>query len=129
MENFFANGGEINLDILAGEGSLMAQRFVEIAKEFAQDDGNLKYELMPFFQKLQEAGAEFGYRTASEISTFIKKCTDLVNGKMTRAEIVDAAIMQKLLPKLHGSRNKIEYNAPVKLDRKNKDKIPTLVIN
>jgi 5-methylcytosine-specific restriction protein B len=27
---------------------------------------------------------------------------------MTRDEIVDAAIMQKLLPKLHGSRNKIE---------------------
>jgi 5-methylcytosine-specific restriction protein B len=108
MDRFFDSSQEINLEIITGAGSLMGESFVEMTNEFAQDDGNLKEELMPFFEKLQEAGAEFGYRTASEISTFVKKCTDLVNGKMTRDEIVDAAIMQKLLPKLHGSRNKIE---------------------
>lgn len=108
MEHFFDNVKEINLDVLAGAGASMGESFVAKAAEFVQDDGNLKEELMPFFRKLQEAGAEFGYRTASEISTFVKKCTDLVDGKMKRDEIVDAAIMQKLLPKLHGSRNKIE---------------------
>jgi len=69
---------------------------------------DLKDKLMPFFEKLQEAGAEFGYRTASEISRFVAICTELADGGMTKDEVIDAAIMQKLLPKLHGSRNKIE---------------------
>lgn len=108
MDNFLENSKEINIDILSGAGASMGQNFVDVAKEYAQDDGNLKDELMPFFRKLQEAGAEFGYRTATEISSFVKKCNNLFAGEMERDEIVDAAIMQKLLPKLHGSRNKIE---------------------
>lgn len=108
MENFFDNSMEINLGNLLGAGSSMGTNFVERANVFEKDSGNIRGELMPFFKKLQEAGAEFGYRTASEISTFVKKCTDLVHGEMSRDEIIDASIMQKLLPRLHGSRNKIE---------------------
>ena len=64
---------------------------------------------MPFFEKLQEAGAEFGYRTALEISRFVAIYTDLAkDNSVDENEVIDAAIMQKLLPKLHGSRNKIE---------------------
>lgn len=114
MTDFFDNSKQVNLDDIAGSGAGMGQDLVVKATEFAKDKGDLQSELMPFFYKLQEAGVEFGYRTASEVSTFVKKCSDLVHDtssgteKMTRDEIVDAAIMQKLLPKLHGSRNKIE---------------------
>lgn len=108
MYHFFEDIQEIRFDMLKHGGRFMEEKFVEKAIEFAQDSGKLKDDLMPFFIQLKELGAEFGYRTASEISTFIKKCSDLAKSEMTRDEIVDAAIMQKLLPKLHGSRNKIE---------------------
>ena len=108
MEKFFNSIKEINLDIIKGSGESMGQSFIKKSHEFAQDEKNLKDELMPFFSKLQEAGAEFGYRTATEISSFVKKCTNLVDNELSRDEIIDAAIMQKLLPKLHGSRNRIE---------------------
>mgnify|MGYP000318347896 FL=1 len=42
------------------------------------------------------------------MSRFVKICTDLAGEEMTRDEVIDAAIMQKLLPKLHGSRKKLE---------------------
>jgi MoxR-like ATPase len=109
MKTFFNDMQEVNIDTLSGEGIPMSRSFLDRSLIPVLDESQkLRDELIPFFNKLQEAGAEFGYRTAFEISTFIKKCSDLVNDKMTRDEIVDAAIMQKLLPKLHGSRNKIE---------------------
>ena len=54
--------------------------------------------------------AEFGYRSATEIFRFIcqAKSNDDAAPKLTDAEILDAAIVQKLLPKLHGSRKKLE---------------------
>jgi len=69
---------------------------------------NLADALMPFFDQLSEVGAEFGYRTASEMSRFVKICGELAGSKMTDDKVIDSAIIQKLLPKLHGSRNKIE---------------------
>ena len=71
-------------------------------------DETVKDDLMPFFKELEKVGAEFGYRTASEISRFVKVCTDMGEGVIDRDEVIDAAIIQKLLPKLHGSRKKLE---------------------
>ena len=51
--------------------------------------------------------AEFGYRSATEIYRFIANAKVCAEG-MTEDEILDAAIVQKLLPKLHGSRKKLE---------------------
>ena len=65
-------------------------------------------KLLDFFKELQVLGAEFGYRTASEIQTLFSKI-DLVNPSYSDKidEKIDIAIMQKLLPKLHGSRRKL----------------------
>jgi hypothetical protein len=53
---------------------------------------------------LKKSGAEFGYRTTHEIGRLIKKLEELdIKGD----DLMDIAIMQKLLPKLHGSRNKL----------------------
>lgn len=68
----------------------------------------LNTELKKFFGELQKVGAEFGYRSASEIQTLFSKI-DLVNPEYSAKtnDKIDIAIMQKLLPKLHGSRSKL----------------------
>lgn len=108
MESYFKEPNGLDMDSLRGAGASMGESFVAKAKEKSTVTDNLSNELMPFFVKLQEAGAEFGYRTASEISHFVSICSDIADTEMSENEVVDAAIMQKLLPKLHGSRNKIE---------------------
>jgi|GEM_PF-697653 hypothetical protein len=107
MKDYLDSPKELDMDALSGVGASMGESFVAKAKERGLKDEKLKDDLMPFFVYLEKAGAEFGYRTASEMSRFVKICTDLADGEMTRDEVIDAAIMQKLLPKLHGSRKKL----------------------
>ncbi len=119
MSNFFKNPNDLDFNSLRSGGASMGANFVTMAKAPKQIPDDLNQYLMPFFKKLQEAGAEFGYRTAVEISRFIAVYENLPAGNheiggdhsgspINRNAIVDAAIMQKLLPKVHGSRNKIE---------------------
>lgn len=108
MEKFFDKPSVLNMEALKGQGSSMGVDFVKRATASTMSDPTLKKSLMPFFTHLQGAGAEFGYRTASEISRFVTICKDIAGDSMDENAIVDAAIMQKLLPKVHGSRNKIE---------------------
>ena len=58
-----------------------------------------------FFRPLAKLGAEFGYRSASEIMSF---CGFYIDAGASIDEAIDAAIVQKLLPKVHGSRRKLE---------------------
>jgi len=111
MGAYFDDPKSLKMESLRGAGAAMGQSFVAKAKEKEKGKvkNGLKDKLMPFFDKLQEAGAEFGYRTAAEISRFVAIYTELAEGcGLKENDIIDAAIMQKLLPKLHGSRNKIE---------------------
>lgn len=108
MESYFNNAKTLDMEVLRGQGASMGKSFVAKAKEKNLMAENIQNDLMPFFKKLQDAGAEFGYRTASEISRFVKICSELSDGTMSKDDVIDAAIMQKLLPKVHGSRNKIE---------------------
>lgn len=112
MKSYFTQPTELDLDSLKGKGASMAESFVAKSYERGLMTQGLEEELMPFFTELQKVGAEFGYRTASEISRFVRICKDMSKetkgNTMTRDEIIDAAIIQKLLPKLHGSRSKIE---------------------
>ncbi len=68
-------------------------------------------ELILFFQALQIHGAEFGYRTAYEAGRFIyfyKLLVDHAEGDVAWfTDAFDCVIVQKLLPKLHGSRAKL----------------------
>lgn len=116
MRKFFDKPSILNMEALRGQGSSMGVDFVKKAYTSVKPVTDLKKPLMPFFENLQEAGAEFGYRTASEISRFISVYMDLIGKDATENEkkdkmaniIIDTAIIQKLLPKVHGSRNKIE---------------------
>ncbi|MGW1456702.1 MrcB family domain-containing protein [Salegentibacter agarivorans] len=107
LEDFFNDFTPLNLNELKGHGANMAQSFLEVSRnKKAGFDENLKATLLKFFNELKKTGAEFGYRTASEISTLYYQL-QTINDRLTEDEKLDIAIMQKLLPKLHGSRRKL----------------------
>ena len=113
MDGFLHEMKETHRECIWGKASAMASNFVEIAskKELA-NDANTAKTLQNFFKELKSVNAEFGYRSATEIFRFISQADnndEEINGKkLTKDEILDAAIVQKLLPKLHGSRKKLE---------------------
>jgi hypothetical protein len=108
IEQFLEEAKDITS--IAGLGSNMGESFLKLVEEKANRDNlkNLNSELVSFFKELQSLGSEFGYRTAFEIQTLFSKI-DLVNSDYIdlEDEKIDIAIMQKLLPKLHGSRRKL----------------------
>lgn len=109
MKNFLGNIKDINMSALTGKGAGMAKSFIEMAasKEFATADiTEINEALVQFFGELKKTGAEFGYRSATEILRLIHQLTVLDN-TLTTHQKIDIAIMQKLLPKLHGSRRKL----------------------
>lgn len=109
MESFLGNIREINMDALAGKGAGMAKSFLEMAenKSFAIEDIEaINASLVRFFVELKKTGAEFGYRSATEILRLIHHLSSLDN-TLTTNQKTDIAIMQKLLPMLHGSRRKL----------------------
>lgn len=99
------------MDLLTNQGANMGASFMNLALQ--ETDKNLKPkadDLKLFFSELKKSGAEFGYRTASEIGRLIKML-ELLGEKDDN--LLDIAIMQKLLPKLHGSRNKLTKVLPI----------------
>lgn len=114
MKKFLDNPVKPDLNSLAEMGRTTAADFVSIATNRAPEyleKETLQDVLMEFFAELKKVGAEFGYRTASEIYRFagiVSMLTERDGAKWTFDQIADAAVMQKLLPKLHGSRRKLE---------------------
>ena len=111
MSEFLNGMREVDRSIINSRASGMGASFVEIAarKDLAEDRQAIT-TLQNFFNELKSVNAEFGYRSATEIFRFISqaKTNDDTIKKMEIQEILDAAIVQKLLPKLHGSRKKLE---------------------
>lgn len=106
IKSFLEQPSKIDLDTLEGKGASMAQHFLELAKNDPIDrDEVYTATFVRFFNELKKIGAEFGYRTAYEMLLLIKKLNTI--GKFTKEQSIDIAVMQKLLPKLHGSRSKI----------------------
>jgi len=107
MKSFLANIKVIDMDALTGKGSGMAKSFLEMSADqsFAVDE-EINDALIKFFGELSKTGTEFGYRSASEILRLIHQLSVLDNSLGTPQKI-DIAIMQKLLPKLHGSQRRI----------------------
>ncbi len=109
MNDFLDNIQVVNMSALAGIGADMAKGFLELAKDkqiVTNDSKTINTELIRFFGELKKTGAEFGYRSATEILKLIHKLT-ILNNNLTTNHKIDIAVMQKLLPKLHGSRRKL----------------------
>ena len=103
-----------------GLGSNMGQHFLSIANSVSNHTIDNKTIVLNFFKELQKAGAEFGYRSTYEINRLIAILNELSKddkswdeNKINTDEFIDIAIMQKLLPKLHGSRNKLTRVLPI----------------
>lgn len=111
MDTFLGEMKPIDREIINYKAQDMAESFVTIAtcKELA-DDKEIKVTLGNFFKDLKSVNAEFGYRSATEIYRFISQAQkhDDTEKKMSLNDILDCAIVQKLMPKLHGSRKKLD---------------------
>lgn len=100
----------MNIDVHAADGAC-----AEMGRDFVEKTGKKETEaselaqstLIAFFKELKKVNAEFGYRSATEIYRFITNAKKCAKG-MSENDILDAAIVQKLLPKLHGSRKKLD---------------------
>lgn len=111
MENFLKEMKPVDRNSINGKAAGMGSSFVQLASvtELDKDDKAVN-ALNDFFGELKKVNAEFGYRTATEIFRYIAqaKKNDDTDNKLSEDEIIDSAIVQKLLPKLHGSRKKLE---------------------
>jgi hypothetical protein len=117
MAAFLAAPKAPSLEALNGRGSEYGSVFVQAAADKTREvpaaaKSDYEAEMLRFFELLREHNAEFGYRTAYEAARFVHfykvlggysdEDTAWFQGAM------DAVIVQKFLPKLHGSRSKME---------------------
>lgn len=107
LEQFFSLTDGVDLKELVSGGATMSNAFLELAKsELKANDKAVQDELVEFFKALSNVGAEFGYRTANEVLQLVNQLGTL-DASMHINDKIDIAVMQKLLPKLNGSRSKI----------------------
>ena len=115
LEGFLGNSAKPDLSKLDGKGAAFGKAFVDAAKNPVTVPYDVKAdydaEMLLLFKILQVHGAEFGYRTAYETARFIHFYKLL--GNHADGDIgwfpgaFDCVVLQKLLPKLHGSRAKL----------------------
>ena len=103
MEDYLGKKVNINLEQAYSACADMAVDFVTKAKSQVEKDEKNKVVLLSFFKELKKVNAEFGYRTVNEISRYLH----FSDGELDADSAIDTVILQKLLPKLHGSRKKL----------------------
>lgn len=120
LDLFFQNSNSVNLanlheganELNPGLGLNQSELFIELV---LKSDDKIDYSrisdvLKMFFTNLKFAGAEFGYRSINEIARLVG---NLEYFDSSLDEAIDIAVMQKLLPKLHGSRSKMVRVLPL----------------
>lgn len=118
LVKFLGSPRRVDLEAFNAEGFKQGfgQSFtVEASKELTVPEGVGKLfegEMLLFFDLLGEHNAEFGFRVANEAARFMH-FYQVLSGKDAKSDdwfndAMDAVIVQKLLPKLHGSRTKLE---------------------
>lgn len=109
-----------DLALLEGKGAPYAKLFVDAATirprlqdlpahvgEGAEIQRQLSAALGGLFDVLTQIGAEFGYRTVNEIARFTYFHALLVGKGWQLEDALDAQLVQKLMPKLHGSERRL----------------------
>ncbi len=90
-----------------GDAPPLAELPIEIHDNGAQCAADLKARLVEAFNALAPIGAEFGFRTAFEIARFVGFHATLTGPGWQFSDALDAQVLQKLLPKLHGSERRL----------------------
>ena len=108
IESYLETECSVDLKLLDGVGASMGSSFLEMTKKkyTAETNEEINNHLVEFFQELKKARAEFGYRSAGGFLKLVN-CLGVNDRSMSENQKLDIAIMQKLLPKLHGSRRKL----------------------
>ncbi|MFM1772993.1 MAG: hypothetical protein RLZZ71_2135 [Bacteroidota bacterium] len=118
MQSYFTNHSKLDMNQLLedadanrGKGAGSAEEFMKLAARegITVNKKDHQETFIHFFTELQKAGAEFGYRTANEITELIAY---LIHFELKVNDAYDIAIIQKLLPKLNGSRSKLNKVIP-----------------
>jgi hypothetical protein len=102
---------KVDLDSMAGNGASFGPAFLaEAGAEASLDKAtgeSVKAWLTEIFGELAPIGAEFGFRTVYEITRFIHFHAKLSGADWQFKDAMDAQVLQKLLPKLHGSERRL----------------------
>lgn len=121
IASFLDNPLPVKLEELEAEGASFGPAFVAAARgkdtrltilpegitggtDFTAE---LKACMVKLFNDLSAIGAEFGFRTAYEISRFVYFHAMLAGPGWQFKDALDAQVLQKLLPKLHGSERRL----------------------
>jgi hypothetical protein len=118
MDAFLGSPTGVNLKVLEAQGKAFATAFVQRSQADADiatltdPAGNpltqkFKNDLLGVFETLALIGAEFGFRTAKEIARFMVIHKELSGPSWAYKDALDAQVLQKLMPKLHGSERKL----------------------
>lgn len=120
--DFLDNPQRIRMEAIAGKGAGFGAAFVAAASgdapplaelpttihaNGAQCAADLKARMVEAFKELAPIGAEFGFRTAFEISRFVAFHAVLTGPGWKFSDALDAQVYQKLMPKLHGSERRL----------------------
>jgi energy-coupling factor transporter ATP-binding protein EcfA2 len=111
IESFIHDPKGIDIDRLSGKGRMFSAAFVlEAGRAVAVPELKDKVgaELQLLFKLLSGYNREFGFRVAHEIMRFTYFYEVLTNKNASLIQIVDAQLYQKILPKLNGSRRRLE---------------------
>lgn len=121
IDAFIKNPIKPNPEVIEGKGSLYGKNIIDasIRKVEPKDlserlQGVLAAEIKILFDIMSEHESEFGYRTIHEILRYVyfESCLYSSMDESTEntliREAIDAQILQKILPKLHGSRKRLE---------------------
>ena len=110
MNEFLGNITNIDRDSIMGKAAGMGESFVDKSRKAEiTPDSEIKKTLVSLFNEIKTVNDEFGYRSATEIYKYIDvaRNNDDSSSNIDENSILDSAIVQKLLPKLHGSRKKL----------------------
>ncbi len=120
LANYLERPQRIDLTQLHDEGGCglgagYGEAFVAMAgsardaqSELGADWTELNAALLKVFKLLAEHHAEFGFRTAYEMVRFVCIHKQLSGEGWQLKHALDAQVLQKLMPRLHGSQRKLE---------------------
>jgi 5-methylcytosine-specific restriction endonuclease McrBC GTP-binding regulatory subunit McrB len=103
---------DLILEDLSRNGKFLAYDMEEDVPSAIRSLGDLYGDLKTLNKVLQEFGLHFGYRVVNEIALFFQNAVESMKMGIIRFEskkqILDHAILMKVLPKVHGNRSKVE---------------------
>jgi hypothetical protein len=112
LQSYLANPRPVTISKLSGGGARFARVLLARAASEPELPSDVRemaqLELLMFYEVLAEFGLEFAFRTAREVLRFVAFHRELGGAGWELDTALDAQVVQKLLPRLHGSRQRLE---------------------